>query len=554
MPSEARRGIVRIAANYTRLLSNVVLGLVSVKILVGATGNDGWGLISTLGATTGIANLTEESVRRSMIRELGAALHSDDPQAFPRTFNTAMLVSSGMSVVTLAIFGVIAVCVALNAFTIPAAMVSAALWLVGFKAVESFFDVLLSPIFNVYIASERMRAFNGWVMAQRVARLASALWLLWMIPKGTPVDEILKTYAWVGAALYIGVNMLACLTMMLFVDPRTRPRPWLARRAEMKGLVAVGKWNMAMTTAQNLHLRADQVITNIIFGLAFNAPFGFAMQLTSYVRMLTVGMTDGLDAATARISSKKGEQSVRDLIRHSTRLHAFVSIPTGIGLFILARPALDLWVGNDVQNRAVVIPQAALLMQIIVLGVTCRAISDGWIRILYGAGHIRSYARPIVLWSVANPILAVALSHTLPAGIAPLGPAIAFSAVTLVLSTLVVPIVGARCLRVSALELIGPALRPAIVAAAASPIPILADRFITTWNLLLLGATCGIYAAVVTVGCIAFAMTAEERTRFSGAILRRLRRRGRGSGQTTQGTSVGPPRDAHDQAPLGRAE
>jgi O-antigen/teichoic acid export membrane protein len=526
VPSEARRGIVRIAANYTRLLSNVVLGLVSVKILVGAAGNDGWALISTLGATTGIANLTEESVRRSMIRELGAALHSDDPQAFPRTFNTAMLVSSGMSLVTLASFGVIALCVALNAFTIPAALISAALWLVGFKAVESFFDVILSPIFNVYIASERMRAFNGWVMAQRLARLASALWLLWMIPKGTPVDQILKTYAWVGAALYIGVNVLACLTMVLFVDPRTRPRPWLARRAEMKGLVAVGKWNMAMTTAQNLHLRADQIITNIIFGLAFNAPFGFAMQLTSYVRMLTVGMTDGLDAATARITSKKGEQSVRELIRHSTRLHAFVSIPTGIGLAILARPALDLWVGNNVQNRTVVIPQAALIMQIIVLGVTCRAISDGWIRILYGAGHIRSYAIPIVLWSIANPALAVALSHTLPAGIAPLGPAIAFSAVTLILSLVVVPVVGARCLGLTTAALVAPALRPALIAVIASPILFLADHLITTWNTFLLGAVCATYAAVVTTACIAFAMTRDERARFSSAILRRIRRRG----------------------------
>lgn len=524
MPSEARRGIVRIAANYTRLITNVVLGLISVNILLRVTGNDGWALIATLGATTGIANLTEESVRRSMIRELGAALHSDDDGVFARVYNTALLVAAGMTALTLAIFAAIYALVALGiGFNIEAHLVSAALWLVGFKALESFFEILLSPVFNMYIASERMRGFNAWVMAQRLARLGAALYLLWMLGPGADVSHALKTYAAVGAAMYIAVILMASLTMMLLVDRRTIPRPWLARRSEMKSLVAIGKWNMAMTTAQNLHLRADQLITNFFFGLAFNLPFGLAMQLTSYVRMLTVGMTDGLDAATTRLAAKKGEHSVRDLVRHSTRLHAFVSVPTGIGLAILAEPILDLWVGNSVQNRAVVIAQAALLMQIIVLGVTLRALSDGWIRILYGAGHIRSYARHIVLWSIANPVLAVVLSKSLPADVAHLGPAIAFSAVTLIISAVIIPIVGARCLKISAFGLIAPALRPAIVAAAASPIPILADRLITTWNLLLLGATCGLYAAVVTVGCVVFAMTRDERRRFSGAILRRIR-------------------------------
>lgn len=378
MPSEARRGIVRIAANYTRLITNVVLGLISVNILLRVTGNDGWALIATLGATTGIANLTEESVRRSMIRELAAALHSDDHGVFARVYNTALL-------------------------------------------------------------------------------------------------------------------------------------------------VAIGKWNMAMTTAQNLHLRADQLITNFFFGLAFNLPFGLAMQLTSYVRMLTVGMTDGLDAATTRLAAKKGEHSVRDLVRHSTRLHAFVSVPTGIGLAILAEPVLDLWVGNSVQNRTVVIAQAALIMRIIILGVTLRALSDGWIRILYGAGHIRSYARHIVLWSIANPVLAVVLSKSLPDDVAHLGPAIAFSTITLIISAVIIPIVGARCLGLTPAALAAPAARPTLIAALLSPVLLAADHLIAAWTYALLAGACALYAALVTFGCVAFAMSSDERRRFASAILRRAR-------------------------------
>lgn len=532
MASEAKRGAVRIAANYTRLFTNVILGLVSVKILIEVAGDNAFGLISTLGATTGIANLTEETVRRSMIRELGAALHNSDRSAFTRVFNTAMLLAGGMSVITASIFGIILLCLASGAvFNIePPELITAAYWLVGFKALESVCDVLLSPVINVYIASERMRAFNGWIMLQRLSRLSAALWLLFAFGSNADPAEALKSYAWMGAVLYIGSNLSAALVMMLFVEPRTRPRPWLASRAELPGLVTVGKWNMAMSVSQNLHLRADQLITNILFALPYNTAFGLAMQLTSYVRMLTVGMTDGLDAVTARVSIMKGEGSVRELIRHSTRLHAFVSIPTGLGMLILARPALDVWVGANLEDRATVIARATIIMQIIVLGITCRAISDGWVRILYGAGHIRSYAKPIVIWSVMNPILAVALAKLMPTESAYLGPAIAFSGVTLVLSGVIVPIVGARCLGISPGALVAPIVRPGLIALLASPILLVAVWLVPKWNVFLLLATCGLYAAVVTPLCVRFVMTAEERARFGNAIRRRA-----GSGNRTNG-------------------
>ncbi|QYK47737.1 MAG: oligosaccharide flippase family protein [Phycisphaeraceae bacterium] len=534
MSSEAKRGAVRIAANYTRLLTNVVLGLVSVKILVEVAGDSAFGLVSTLGATTGIANLTEETVRRSMIRELGSALHNEDRSVFTRVFNTALLLAGGMSMITLSVFGLIMLCLWQGwIFEIdPPSLIEAAYWLVAWKAAESVVDVLLSPIINVYIASERMRAFNGWMMLQRLARLSAALGLFFYYGSGADPATALKTYAMVGAILYISANLTAALTMMLFVEGRTRPRPWLARRSELPGLVTVGKWNMAMSTAQNLHLRADQIITNSLFGLIYNTSFGLAMQLTSYVRMLTVGMTDGLDAVTARLSIKKGEESVRDLVRHSTRLHAFVSIPTGIGMLILAEPALDVWVGANLQNRAMVISRATIIMQIIVLGVTLRAISDGWIRILYGAGHIRSYALPIVALSFLNPVVAIVLAKTMPADVAYLGPPIAFSLVTAIISAGVVPLIGGRCLGVSPWALAAPIVRPGAVAIVSAPILVLAIRYVPSWNLLWLGATCGAYAVVVTVLCVRFAMTQQERQRFSGAIMRRL---GRGGGRGGRG-------------------
>lgn len=522
MASEAKRGLVRIAANYARLFSNVLLGLVSVQLLVRHAGNEGWALISMLGATTGIANFTQESMQRSMIAELGAALHSDDSVRFRRVYNTALLFSAGVACFTALLFSGIYFLVPI--FNIEPGLLSAARWLVAFKTLESFTDVLLSPAFNMYIVSERMLAFNAWTLCQRVARVGAALWLAFMLAPGASTALAVKHYALVGAVMYVGITLVAVLVMMLFVDRRTIPRPWLARREALRGLVQVSKWNMLMTTSQNLHLRADQVITNFFFGLTYNATFGWAVQLSSYVRMLTVGMTDGLDAASARISARKGEKSVRELLAHSTRLHAFVAVPAGIGMLVLAEPALRLWIARQMQEPEVMIPLTVVVMQVITLGLVIRSISDGWIRVLYGAGHIRSYARPIAYGSVFNPIIAIALSLLMPEGTRFLGPAISYTVVTLVLGGLVVPIVGAKCLGLRPRELVAPALRPTLMALIASPILLVASRLITEWNVLWLAFVCGLYGAVVTGLCLVFAVTPEERQRFGGAIVRTLRK------------------------------
>ena len=74
MASEAKRGVIRIAANYTRVFTVVVLGLVIVRLLLKGAGNEGWALIVMLGATAGLGSMVQESVRASLITLLAIPL------------------------------------------------------------------------------------------------------------------------------------------------------------------------------------------------------------------------------------------------------------------------------------------------------------------------------------------------------------------------------------------------------------------------------------------------------------------------------------------------
>ena len=67
-------------------------------------------------------------------------------------------------------------------------------------------------------------------------------------------------------------------------------------------------------------------------------------------------------------------------------------------VFVLAEPLLRLWVGKSTENPSLTLPQAEILVKIMVLGLACRAVSDGWMKLFYGAGFIRKYAPYVLDW------------------------------------------------------------------------------------------------------------------------------------------------------------
>ena len=88
------------------------------------------------------------------------------------------------------------------------------------------------------------------------------------------------------------------------------------------------------------------------------------------------------------------------MFKHSTRMLSFIAFPAMVVVFVMAEPLLRVWVGRSIENPAELLPPSELLVKIMVLGLTCRAISDGWMKLFYGAGFIRKYAPYVLSWRI----------------------------------------------------------------------------------------------------------------------------------------------------------
>ena len=517
MASEAKRGLIRIASNYVRVFTVIVVGLVVVRLLLKGTGNEGWALISLLGAAAGLTTITQEAVLSSLIRELGVVYHGGNDDHFRSTYNAALAISAVIALLTAALcFGLLFV---LPLLEIPAELLPAARWLVAARGAQAAAVLLLAAPFSMYKVTERMVAFNAWTIAVRLGYLVAALVVLW---QGIDdAGQAVTLYVVLSAILVIGIMFVSSI-LMIVIDRRLVPAPSTITRDALKSVIHIGGWNGAATVATSIHHRLSQVIMNLAFGLWGNLVLGLAAQLTGAVRRLAVGMTEGLDAVSTRLSTTEDDGAVRSLIRHSTRLHGFATIPVAVGVALLAEPVLSLWVGNRLEDPQTTLPTVTTLIRIMALGMASRAIADGWIRILYGAGHVTRYAPLVIAGGIANPLLAGVLLLVLPESVRYTAVCWSFSIVLFVVHGILVPIAGARALGMTIGQLLSPLLRPLIVAVACSPIllPVFGhqDESLALWLSLCIGA----YAVVYTAGCILFVMEGHERTRFARAALRYL--------------------------------
>jgi O-antigen/teichoic acid export membrane protein len=270
-----------------------------------------------------------------------------------------------------------------------------------------------SPVFNMFSVAERFVAYNLWTLAERACQLTAALWLHHVTGVSSPPAGVFA-YGYLVAGLQGAVFVVPVAWLMLS-DPRLRPRPSKVGKSEIRELSRTLGWYFAVELGSSLHERVGALIMNAYFALLGSIVFGLALQFTSYVRLATQGVTFGLDAVSARISTEKNK-SLSVLLTHSTRLHGLVAFPAGLVMAALAHPLIQLWVGGKPDITPEIIDRTALTVQIMSVALTSRAISDGWMMILYGAGFLRVYAPLVLVGAMFNPAITLGTLWSIPQG------------------------------------------------------------------------------------------------------------------------------------------
>ena len=465
MVSEKKKGLKRITANYGRLAATMIMGIIIVPLQMKWLGIDGFGLIGLVGSSVGLGMMFQDMMRSSMVRELGAAWHKNDKGIFRAAYAASFQTSFGVTLITALFFtGIVSILPYMN---IKESWIAPARWITMCEGLATCIIVLASPSVNMLVVREYFFWHNLWTVLRRSAYLIATV-IPFLILKEPDITKGLYQYGTIVFIINASVTALVVIGFAL-TDKQMIPTCKGADKDSLKKVVSTFGWNSGVVVAMNLHERIANLIMNLFFGLWGNAIFSLALRLVSYIRMTTLGLTFGLDAVSARISSTKNGDSMKNMFRHSTRMLGFIAFPAMIIVFVFVEPLLRMWVGKSVSDPIKMLPPTEVLVRIMVIGLTCRAISDGWMKLFYGAGFINRYAPYVFAGGLFNPLLAILFIFALPENTSYTGAAIAYSIVFLVVHTIIMPVVTSHCINMTFKDVVRPSFRPLSLALVASP-------------------------------------------------------------------------------------
>lgn len=535
--------MIRIACNYARLFSTLLIGIAVVPLTIAWLGDDAFGLIAFLGANIGLAAIFRQIIQQSLVRELASAYHAGDA-GMSRLYPAICRISFVAAVLSSAAFGIVAL--ALPLFNMPDEFRAAAFWFVIAQGAQSALMIFLAPVLNMYLVSERFIGYSIWYVGVRATNIVSVLVLGYVITIHDPATGLLL-HGILWSALSV-LGYIVAAVRMVRLDPRLRPtlrRPEPGATREVMGTFS---WNSGVQIAMNLHEQVPQFLLNIFLGTIANAAWGIGFRLVAYIRMVTVGMQFGSDAVSARLASDPDADLARSrlqrLVGQQTRLTGLVSLPAGAFVLIYCFPVLHLWVGPRLEDYDGTMGMGVVMARILSLALAARAVSDTWILVLYGAGFVRKYALLIMAGGLVAPATAITLLLTLPDEWRYIGPAVGYGVAFIGMHLLGVPVIAARCLHLSTMGLIGSLGRPLVATgiAAAAGLGVLAyagrigdlsltamptraagDAIEPFWML----ASIAVFGAVYAPLAFAMVLGSQDRQRLMGMIRGRLLRRGR---------------------------
>lgn len=531
---------IRIFCNYARLFSTLLIGIAVVPLTIAWLGDDAFGLITLLGANIGLAAIVRQIIQQSLVRELGAAYHGGDA-GMARLYPAICRISLYAALLSLGTFAIVAA--ALPVFKMPDEFRTAALWFVIAQGVQTAVLVLLAPVLNMYLVTERFVGFSVWFVGVRAANIISVLILGFVVTiNDPPRGLLLHGLLWSGLSI---LGYLIAAAALIRKDRRLmlnfrRPQPGATRE-----IMGTFSWNSGVQIAMNVHEQIPPMLLNLFLGTVANAAWGLGFRLVAYIRMVTTGMQFGSDAVSARLAAGEDKDLVRTRLQRltdvQTRLTGLVSMPAGAGVLIYCFPILHLWVGRQVEDYDTIMGMGVVMARILSVALAARAISDTWVLVLYGAGYVRSYAPLIIAGGFIAPAAAIILMLTLPDDLRYIGPAVGFTLVFVGLHLVGVPIVAARCLQLSPWSLIRSVGRPFAATALASgaglgvlaaggrlgdlsffsmPTRAAGAAIDPAWML----ASIGVFGLVYAPLAYAFVIGPNERGRLTGVITRRLGR------------------------------
>lgn len=334
------RIIVNTIAQYVRTILNMLLSLISARLVLNILGVTDYGIYSLVAGIVSMLSFFTNSLVGSTQRFLSIQQGKGDVSALKNVFSNSLLLHIIIG------FGVLIILECLTPFlfggflNIPQDRLEAGAIIYQMVVVMVYISFVTAPYRALLISRENIIYTSIIDVCDGILKVILVIFLIYL-----PGDKLVD-YGWVMLGITC-FNLFAFATYShVKYEECVRPRIRDFNKKFFKELGSFTGWITYSSLCIALRNQGFAIVLNKLRGTAVNAAYGIGMQIVGMVSFVSASLGNAI--APQLIAAKGAEDSAKMWLlaefqsKFSYLLLAMIGIPTMFAM----QPLLELWLGN----------------------------------------------------------------------------------------------------------------------------------------------------------------------------------------------------------------
>ena len=400
----ANRVAINTIIQYVKLIVNVLVGLISVRILLNALGADDYGIYDVVGGVIALLAFVNSSLSQSSIRFLSVSIGKSDLNDTRSVFNNCFWVHLLVSLFVVIVFVLLGTVLFDHFLSIPKDRLPAARIVYHCMILTLFLQISVTP-FNALILSH-----ENFFVISLISILDSFLKLgIAFAVKYSTVDKLVLY----GMMMAI-VTILNSIISIGYVNKKYNKELHIGHISlkESKVLLNFVGWTVLDIISQLSTKQGYAIMFNKFFGTTINAVYALSRQIEGNLYYLSASV---IDSMKPQIMKSYGDGNYERMIRLSLTSgkmgFSMMSIIT-IPLLIMMPSILEIWLGT--------VPAGTVFFsRMMVMSCMVEQLTKGLVHACQATGNIKLFSIIVsFIRFLALPLSIISFILGMPAGTA----------------------------------------------------------------------------------------------------------------------------------------
>lgn len=361
---------------YFRMIVTMAVGFISSRVVLRELGIEGYGIYNIVGGVVVFLSFISNSLRNASQRflsyEISKGNQANIRGLFDIVFQSHILLC-GLIIIVAETLGVWFV----GTLKMPANSYYAASVVYQLSIATFIIQIIQLPYYSLIISYERM-SFYAWIsIGEAVLKLLLLVFLIVI-----DIDKLILYSILVAASSLIILISIIIYCKYKFSIYRIRFHKY---NSLFKRLFSFSGWSMFNGGANLLAQQGSNYILNLFSGVAVNAAFGIANQLSSLIYSFVSNFQTAFQPQIVKRYALNEIQSLNSLVFRSASLSIYLLLIISVPFCLESEFLLKLWLG--------IVPEYASIFSILLLVffLIDSVQSPLWMYV-YATGDIKKYS------------------------------------------------------------------------------------------------------------------------------------------------------------------